>query len=297
MQLGTVVGGFALSALTLIASSARAAPVAIVNPGFETVSRTLADGEQTNGLGGDDILVGTRSPFPFGDGVVDWSDPVTAPGWRTQTVPFGSAAEVFAGVLRPAAIGGTPFISGIEGDHALAIQAAVAGQMTEEVLQPGATYTLSFLGGISQFDSDYFFAVSLTAIDASAELPVENEPGVTRLEIGRFFPPSNVPDGVMRRYEFSYTAPEDLGALDGARIGICVFGSDGIPRVVYDDFTLRVGDATDPADLDADGEVGASDLAILLAAWGVNAGSAADFNGDGAVDSGDLAVLLAGWGG
>ena len=48
MQLGTVVGGFALSALTLIASSARAAPVAIVNPGFETVSRTLADGEQTN---------------------------------------------------------------------------------------------------------------------------------------------------------------------------------------------------------------------------------------------------------
>lgn len=49
------------------------------------------------------------------------------------------------------------------------------------------------------------------------------------------------------------------------------------------------------ADLDADGAVGASDLALLLALFG-RQGAEADLNADGAVDSGDLALLLAQWG-
>jgi hypothetical protein len=44
-----------------------------------------------------------------------------------------------------------------------------------------------------------------------------------------------------------------------------------------------------PADLDGDGEVGASDLAALLNAWGTAGG---DLNNNGTTDSGDLAVLL-----
>jgi len=288
--------GFRFVALLMGAPCAHAGMVTIVNPGFEAVSRPLAGGEQTNGLGGDAILVGTRTPFPFGGGPVDWSDPVTAPGWRTRTVPFESLDEVLAGILRPVAVGGTPFVTGIEGDHALAIQAALAGQATEAVLEPGATYTLSFLGGISSFDSSYFFAVSLTAVAGGVEVPVENEPGVTRLEIGRFFPPEPSADGVMRRYEFSYTAPDPLPAeLVGRRVGINVFGSDGIPRVIYDDFALTV-DGGMPADLDGDGAVGSGDLGILLAAWGA-AGSPADLDGDGVVGSEDLGILLAGWGG
>ncbi len=49
-----------------------------------------------------------------------------------------------------------------------------------------------------------------------------------------------------------------------------------------------------PADLDDDGFVGASDLAVLLAAWGM--GGDADFDLSGSVGASDLAVLLAAWG-
>lgn len=53
--------------------------------------------------------------------------------------------------------------------------------------------------------------------------------------------------------------------------------------------------AANPADLDGDGVVGASDLTILLAAWGVCDGCATDIDGDGVVDGTDLTMLLASW--
>ena len=49
-------------------------------------------------------------------------------------------------------------------------------------------------------------------------------------------------------------------------------------------------------DLDGDGVVGASDLAILLGSWGPCADCPADFDGNGIVDAADLAVLLGSWG-
>jgi hypothetical protein len=49
-----------------------------------------------------------------------------------------------------------------------------------------------------------------------------------------------------------------------------------------------------PADLDGDGSVGGSDLAILLNQWG-GAGNA-DLDGDGLVNGSDLAILLNAWG-
>jgi hypothetical protein len=57
---------------------------------------------------------------------------------------------------------------------------------------------------------------------------------------------------------------------------------------------------TPTCDLDGDGQVGASDLAILLGAWGsCVAGdeqcAAADFNDDGKVDATDLSLLLGQW--
>ena len=51
-----------------------------------------------------------------------------------------------------------------------------------------------------------------------------------------------------------------------------------------------------PADFDGSGNVGASDLAILLGAWGPNPGHPADFDGDGFVGAADLAQLLGDWG-
>ncbi len=50
------------------------------------------------------------------------------------------------------------------------------------------------------------------------------------------------------------------------------------------------------ADLDEDDAVSASDLSMLLGAWGPNPNHPADFNNDGVVNSADLATLLGAWG-
>ena len=279
--------------LSVVGSGVYAEPVPIVNPGFETVSRELEGGEQTNGIGGDGVLVGTRSSFPFGVGLVDWSNPVTVPGWRTWTVPFGSDGEVLAGVLRPTEVDGMPFVTGIEGENTLAVQAALVGQTTGALLEPGTTYTLSFLGGISQFDSEYFFSVTLTAVEDGVTLPLEGQPGVTRLALGSFFPPSNVPDGVMRRYSFSYTTPDELPAeLVGTRVGIHVFGSDGIPRVIYDDFMLSAeGLGGCVVDYNNDGQLDFLDISAFIGFFG-GQDPLADLNDDGSYDFLDISEFV-----
>ncbi len=72
---------------------------------------------------------------------------------------------------------------------------------------------------------------------------------------------------------------------------------DGTGCLIVDVGAFEVaGVASCPADLDADGEVGAADLAILLAAWGSCSSCTADFDDDGDVDAADLATLLADWG-
>lgn len=48
-------------------------------------------------------------------------------------------------------------------------------------------------------------------------------------------------------------------------------------------------------DLDLDGEVGPSDLAVLLSLWGLGGAFVPDLDGDGLVGPGDLAILLANW--
>jgi hypothetical protein len=48
-------------------------------------------------------------------------------------------------------------------------------------------------------------------------------------------------------------------------------------------------------DLDGDGAVNATDLAILLGSWGRCGGCAADLDGDGAVSAPDLGILLGAW--
>ncbi|MFO0828334.1 MAG: hypothetical protein U0572_09300 [Phycisphaerales bacterium] len=50
------------------------------------------------------------------------------------------------------------------------------------------------------------------------------------------------------------------------------------------------------ADLDGDGIVSASDLGILLGAWGPCASCCANLNGDANVDASDLGILLGAWG-
>jgi uncharacterized membrane protein len=70
------------------------------------------------------------------------------------------------------------------------------------------------------------------------------------------------------------------------------YGPNGSSPFVLD---LRESAQPCPADLDGNDEVGASDLAALLSAWGSFGGNA-DLDGDGAVGAPDLAVLLSAWG-
>lgn len=56
---------------------------------------------------------------------------------------------------------------------------------------------------------------------------------------------------------------------------------------------LAQGGTPCAADLDGNGDVGAADLATLLASWGT---AGADLGGDGLTDAADLAALLASWG-
>jgi hypothetical protein len=49
-------------------------------------------------------------------------------------------------------------------------------------------------------------------------------------------------------------------------------------------------------DFNADGQVNAEDLSILLGSWGVCSNCVADINGDGIVGGFDLAIVLANWG-
>ena len=58
---------------------------------------------------------------------------------------------------------------------------------------------------------------------------------------------------------------------------------------------LRPAKPACPADLDGNGEVGASDIASLLSQWGAFGGSA-DLNGDNEVGAQDIAIMLGAWG-
>jgi hypothetical protein len=53
--------------------------------------------------------------------------------------------------------------------------------------------------------------------------------------------------------------------------------------------------ASCPADLSGDGEVGVTDLTVVILAWG-QAGGAADINADGVVDVLDLIEVITNWG-
>jgi hypothetical protein len=64
-----------------------------------------------------------------------------------------------------------------------------------------------------------------------------------------------------------------------------------------DNVTLTVDVPPIPGDLDGDGQVGHSDLGILLSDWNCTGGGCAgDCDGDGDTDHADLGVLLAHWG-
>lgn len=96
---------------------------------------------------------------------------------------------------------------------------------------------------------------------------------------------------------FEWTVPDGFaGQIPYFCLPHCTMGMTGM---------IVVQDMTSAADLTGDGSVNAADLAILLGAWSVPAGSpgcdgeepcAADLNHDRVVNAADLALLLGAWG-
>lgn len=80
--------------ILLTPAVSRADLIPIVNSSFETVSRPLEVGEQTNGSGGVGVQVATR--YPFGPGA-SWANPVEVPGWRTRLTAPDSLSFIYAG--------------------------------------------------------------------------------------------------------------------------------------------------------------------------------------------------------
>lgn len=238
----------AIFAASCFALSAHAAIIEIINPSFELTSRPLLVGEQTNGMAGAGTPVATR--FPFHSGIPTWDNPVEVPGWRSRYQPPPNLAINRAGILNPPLVSGQPFIQGQQGQNVLVNQTSRAGQALNHILQPNTTYRLDFLGGIGRFDSNYFFAVSFITVPTLDTLPLDGELGVDvrRLAItsGLNHPPEA--NGQMLPYFLEYTTPAVLPPEHAGRfLGITIFGSDGIPRVVLDDFRLEATPVPAPA--------------------------------------------------
>jgi hypothetical protein len=83
-------------------------------------------------------------------------------------------------------------------------------------------------------------------------------------------------DGLLTKGIVNYFSSEDVAALEVT----CTLPSNP-------------GDNCKP-DLDHDGVVGGSDLALLLASWGQQI--AGDLTHDDVIDGSDMAIMLAGWG-
>ncbi len=93
-------------------------------------------------------------------------------------------------------------------------------------------------------------------------------------------------------YNFWFDADRAPVGAD-ATLGLFKPGAAGAPNSAA--FAVLAPDAAGlSGDLNGDGQVSASDLTILLAAWGTS--GSADINGDGNVDGLDLSELLAQWG-
>lgn len=170
---------------------------------------------------------------------------------------------VNGGVVRP----------GVEGAGALAID----GEYTQQ--QNGAI-EFEIGGTIAGDQHDQLTATG--AANISGSIAVTFEAGFTPL-LGQSFTLLTATGGV-------------AGFFNGISLPSAPAGTALVLNFDANAIRLVVEEAQGgvPGDIDGDGEVGSSDLALLLALWGTN-DEGADLDGDGVVNSRDLAQLLALW--
>jgi hypothetical protein len=104
---------------------------------------------------------------------------------------------------------------------------------------------------------------------------------------------TTIASNVSTKFRFNATgAPSDASVISWQGGPSAGSSSDIFCARVGSDGTLGAP-ASAPGDVNGDGAVNATDLALLLGQWG-SSGSA-DLNHDGTVDANDLAIVLAGW--
>lgn len=94
-------------------------------------------------------------------------------------------------------------------------------------------------------------------------------------------------------------ANDALGASVALHGSLVVAGAQGHDDPIANAGAIYIASLAAPCtgDLDGDGDVGASDLSIVLLAWGaLGLGDPADLDSDGEVGAADLSILLETWG-
>ncbi|HLP85064.1 MAG TPA: hypothetical protein VK157_12000 [Phycisphaerales bacterium] len=235
-----VKSAYAFAAAALVASACVHAQVLpLINPGFEDISVTLAPGEMINGMGSTTQPTTTRWPSPFQQIAGTPQTGVTVAGWRSfvPTPP----AQSLVGVLNPSAtINNQLWLTGQSGNHVAVAQAAFASQTLNVLLQPSTTYTVSFLAGIGRTDLSYSPRVALIAAADTTSLARVGDGVTTTLTFNPWTTITQEQFGVMLPFTFSYTTAAVLPADQANRyVGLYFVGSDGFPRVCFDDFRIE----------------------------------------------------------
>ncbi len=141
--------------------------------------------------------------------------------------------------------------------------------------------------------------------DATCFAVIDDSAGPALYVGGYFLTAGGQPAHHIAKWDGAAWSPLGAGTND-AVLALSVFDQGAGPGLVAgglftnssagDGYIARwqVCPAPPTPDLDSDGDVDATDLALLLGAWGGN-GPAFDLDGDGTIGSGDLAVLLDAW--
>lgn len=174
---------------------------------------------------------------------------------------------------------------------------AVGGAASASDVDGGPTYLLSptiDLQGVDAIISYSRWVYSAFGIHDSLTTYVSNNGGTTWVTVDTSTATGSAWES------FSFLASAYVEPTSNVRVRFGISDLDGsLTEAGIDDFkveTIICEGTPCPADLNGGGSVGAEDLALLLGAWGPNAGHPADLNGNGTVGAEDLALLLGAWG-
>lgn len=235
----------------------------------------------TNGGAGNTYYLGTLTPFEI--------DPVGNPGVYVN-FPAGAAEGQRVAIA-------FNFV-GSGGHGAYGIQ-----QSLNEVLEPFTSYTLTVdIGNIASgtamngqfFNLDGFPGYRVDLLAGGVIVAQDFNSLAGTIPEGEFAPTTVVLT--------TCASHPQLGATLAIRLVNLNIVDPAFPNanleVDFDDVQLDAESVLQPADLNADGQVNGSDLAIVLGAWATDGGATgADLDDNGTVNGADLAIVLGSWGG